>query len=96
MSDKQRTGVLVNPYNRLSDEQVRIVDGVSRDLLEDPGVLCFNQDAAEIFTRAGARSEDADGSVRLRIPPTVIDAVLASAPSRVVLGARKPAHLGRP
>jgi len=38
-TQKQREGVLVRPECRLSDEQVRLIDGVSRDLLYDPGLL---------------------------------------------------------
>jgi len=94
MTVRQREGVLVRrPHRRLSDEQVRLIDGVSRDLLQDPGLLCYNREAAELFAAAGARVEPADGAcVRVRIPPAVIDRALASAPSRVVLGARDPAN----
>ena len=56
MADKPGDGVLVNPHCRLSDTQVRLVDGVSRDLLQDPGLLCYNADAAEIFRKAGAKT----------------------------------------
>ena len=60
MDEKQREGVLVNPHCRLSESQVRLVDEVSRELLEDPGLLCFNKEAASIFRNAGASVEDAD------------------------------------
>jgi len=90
MQTTQREGIIVQPHYRLSDDQVRLIDGVSREVLEDPGVLCYNAEAAEIFKKAGARGEDADGCVRLRIPGRVIDEALASAPSTVVLGARHP------
>ncbi len=89
-SRKQREGVLVEPHCRLSDVQVRLVDGVSRALLQDPGLLCFNEEAARIFVKAGATVEDEQGCMRLRIPPEVIDRALESAPSTVVLGARDP------
>ena len=87
---QQRKGVLVTPYCRLSDVQVTTVDAVSRDLLQDPGVLCYNAQAAEVFKQAGATVEDADSCVRIRIPSTAIDRALDSAPSTVVLGARNP------
>ena len=90
MAEKQRDGVLVNPHCRLSDTQVRLVDGVSRDLLQDPGLLCYNADAAEIFRKAGAKTEEADGCARIRVPAAIIDKALESAPSRIVLGARNP------
>ena len=89
-SRKQREGVLVEPYCRLSDSQVRLLDGISRELLQDPGLLCFNDEAARIFAMAGATAEDEEQCTRLRIPPEMIDQVLESAPSTVVLGARDP------
>ena len=87
---KQREGVLVRPECRLSDEQVRLIDGVSRDLLYDPGLLCYNAEATEIFKRAGAVVEPDTSCARVRIPEDVLNRALASAPSRVVLGARDP------
>ena len=86
----QREGVLVRPEQRLSDEQVRLVDGVSRDLLEDPGLLCYNDEATELFRAAGSKVEPQEGFARVRVPSGIIDAALSSAPSRVVLGAREP------
>ena len=91
MSQKQREGVLVaNPHCRLSESQVRTIDGISRDLLLDPGLLCYNRQATEVFKRAGAKVEDASGCVRIRIQSEIIDRTLESAPSRIVLGARNP------
>ena len=88
MIRNQREGVLVTPACRLSDDQVKLIDGVSRDLLEDPGLLCHNQAATEIFRAAGARVEDAEGCVRIRLPASIVDTALDTAPSVVVLGAR--------
>lgn len=90
MADKQREGILVQPQQRLNDEQVRLIDGVSRELLEDPGLLCYNAEATELFKQAGAKVEDADGCARLRVPPKVVDKALETAPSKIVLGARDP------
>lgn len=89
---RQREGVLVEPHCRLSERQIEIVDGVSRDLLQNPGVLCYNAEAAEVFNKAGAKVEDAGCCVRLRIPSDVIDEALSSAPSKIVLGARDPGN----
>jgi trimethylamine--corrinoid protein Co-methyltransferase len=86
----QREGVLVCPQRRLSAEQVRLIDGVSRDLLMDPGLLCYNAEAVEVFRRAGAVVESADGCARVRLGAGVLDAALDTAPARVVLGAREP------
>jgi trimethylamine--corrinoid protein Co-methyltransferase len=87
---QQREGVLVNPYCRLSDTQVRLIDAVSRELLENPGLLCYNEEAAEVFKSAGAKIEDAGDFARIRVPSMIIDKALESAPSRIVLGARNP------
>lgn len=89
---KQREGVLVRPERRLSDEQVRLIDGVSRDLLQDPGLVCYNAEAAELFRRAGASVQPENGHSRLRLPGSLVDEALDSAPSRVVLGARDPGN----
>jgi len=90
MKQEQREGVIVQPHRRLSDAQIRLVDEVSRRLLEDPGILCYNAEAAHIFSQAGAKTEDADGCVRIGIPSALVDKVLSTAPSTVVLGARNP------
>ena len=90
VSSQQRKGVLVNPYCRLTDSQIKLVDSVSRELLEDPGLLCYNQRADNIFKAAGAKVEDAGKCQRIRISSAVIDKILKTAPSKIVLGARKP------
>lgn len=88
MVQKQREGMLVKPQERLSEKQVRLVDAVSRELLEDPGLLCNNAQVIELFEQAGAKAEQTGAHTRLRIPPAIIDKVLDSAPSTVILGAR--------
>ena len=90
MSEGQREGVLVTPQDRLSEHQVQIIDGVSRDLLQDPGLLCYSQDAAAIFKEAGADVDESDGCARIRIPSKVVEQTLDTAPSTVVLGGREP------
>jgi len=90
VSSTQRQGVLVNPHCRLTDSQIKLVDSVSRELLEDPGLLCYNQQAANIFKAAGAKVEDADQCVRIRISSAIIDKILKTAPSKIILGARNP------
>jgi len=90
MQQKQREGVLVKPDCRLSDEQIRLIDSVSRELLEDPGLLSYNDDATRLFTDAGATVEDAGPCRRVRVPSKIIDGALETAPSTVVLGARDP------
>jgi trimethylamine--corrinoid protein Co-methyltransferase len=87
---KQREGVLVTPQPRLSQEQVEVIDGTSREILMDPGLLCFNAEAARLFGKAGASVEEGASAPRVRIPARLLDRVLDSAPSRIVLGARDP------
>ncbi len=86
---EQRQGIVVTPHCRLSDEQVKLIDETSRDILENPGLLCYNAEAARLFKKAGAKVEDQDKCVRVRLPSELIDAALKTAPSKVVLGARK-------
>jgi len=89
----QREGVLVaQPTRRLSDDQIRLIDGASRDLLQDPGLVCYNAEAADLFARAGAAVETEGDCARVRIPPGLVDRALASAPGTVTLGARDPAN----
>ena len=90
MAERQREGVLVEPRNRLSREQLELVDGISREILSDPGLLCFNSTAAEVFREAGATVQETQEALRVRIPTTLIDRAVGSAPSKIVLGARDP------
>ncbi len=87
---RQREGVLVTPHDRLTADQIKLIDGISRKLLQEPGVLCYNAEAVECFRRVGATVENGGDCPRIRIPDTVVDAALASAPSKIVLGARDP------
>lgn len=90
MRTAQREGVVVQPHERLSMEQVKLVDQVSRELLEDPGILATHEETVRVFKAAGARTEDAGKHTRIRIDSDLVDTVLETAPSRIVLGARNP------
>ncbi len=92
MLQPQREGVLVTPRERLSEDQLGLVDGMSRELLEDPGLLSYNAEAVELFRAAGAKIDDGGDCPRIRIPGSLIDRALAGAPSAIVLGARDPAN----
>jgi trimethylamine--corrinoid protein Co-methyltransferase len=80
------------PEERLSEEQVRLIDGVSRELLEDPGLICYNAEATELFKEAGAKVESDPAGARIHVPAAVLDRALETAPSRIVLGAREPSN----
>ena len=87
----QREGVLLDPpYRRLSDKQLRLIDSASRELLENPGLYCFNKSAGELFEKAGANVYEEGGCLRVRLNNSIIDSALATAPSEIVLGARNP------
>ncbi len=87
-----RPGVLVEPYQRLNLEQVERIHRASLAILTDPGIVCFNHDAAEIFAGCGAEviPFEQEGPTRwlLKIPEKVIMEALSAAPSVVKLGAR--------
>ncbi|UCC17212.1 MAG: trimethylamine methyltransferase family protein, partial [Dehalococcoidales bacterium] len=87
-----RKGVLVVPYKRLSEELVERVHRVSMDILINPGITCFNKDAAEIFAASGADVKEVktDGHPywNLSIPEKVIMDATETAPTVVKLGAR--------
>ena len=67
-----------------------MIDEISRELLYNPGLLCHNSEAVEIFKKAGAIIEPEARNVRIRITESILDQALQSAPSKIVLGARNP------
>ncbi len=88
-----REGILIKePLKRLSREQVRQVHEASIQILNDPGLLCYNRRAAEIFREHGATVADVPGATSpswvIRIPEKMVTEALRTAPSTVVLGAR--------
>ena len=94
MSENFREGVLVKPYERLSLEQVKWLDEASMHILADPGIWCYNERAARLFKEHGADvREEQDGYStcwRVSFPSGLIKEAVAQAPSRFILGARKP------
>jgi trimethylamine--corrinoid protein Co-methyltransferase len=90
-----REGILIEkPLERLSREQVQQIHDASIDILSDPGLLCYNKNAAEIFQSNGADVSKVSGSNtpcwHINIPETLVTSALESAPSTVKLGARNP------
>ena len=79
-----RQGVLVEPYQRLNQEQIEKIHGASLEILNDPGIICFNRNATEIFGDNGAEVEaiETEGAPqwRLRIPQKLIEDAISSAP----------------
>ncbi len=87
-----RQGVLVEPYQRLNQEQIERIHQASLDILADPGIICFNSDAAEVYGDFGAdvTPVEQEGPARwlVRIPEKIISDTLQAAPKVVKLGAR--------
>jgi trimethylamine--corrinoid protein Co-methyltransferase len=87
-----RQGILVEPYQRLRPEQVEQIHQASLTVLTDPGILCFNRDAAELFGDHGAEvlSVDRGDTVcwLVKIPEKLIMDALQAAPKVIKLGAR--------
>ena len=93
-----REGILVNnPLVRLSGEQVQQIHDASMQILKDPGLLSFNQKAAEIFHSHGAEISGVSGSDtpcwHVKIPEKLVLDALESTPKTVKLGARKPENI---
>lgn len=88
-----REGTLVyTPYERITREQIAQIHQASIEILKDPGLLCFNSEAAEIFRDHGAEVNPvtpSDNSCWLiRIPEKLVSYALESAPKTIKLGAR--------
>ena len=94
MIDRFREGVMVKPYERLDPEQVKWLDLASMNILNDPGIWCYNEKAAELFKTHGAKvweEKDKHSTCwRVSFPSGLIKEAVAHAPSRFVLGARIP------
>lgn len=94
MIESFRQGVLVKPYERLDQDQVKWLDQASLDILSDPGIWCYNERAAKLFKSHGAKVlEESDSNTkcwRISLPGGLIKEAIGKAPSRLVLGARKP------
>ena len=90
-----REGTLIEkPLERLSAGQVHEIHDASIEILSDPGLLCFNKKAAEIFGSNGAEVAavpDSDSPCwTVKIPEKLVTGAIESAPSTVTLGARNP------
>ena len=90
-----REGILItNPLERITGEQVRQIHDASIEILKDPGLLCFNKKAAEIFQNHGAEvtkmSDSETPCWHVKIPEKLVNDAIDSAPKTVKLGARNP------
>lgn len=90
-----REGIVVQtPYERLTGEQVETIHRASLEILRDPGLVCFNEKAADIFAAAGAGVESVEKSAPphwiVKIPERLVNEAIERAPKTVTLGARNP------
>ena len=90
-NETSRTGVIVEPVTRLDYRLMQMIHEASVSILDDPGIICPNEEAASIFNDAGCSvsPSDKNNEWKIRIPEQVVKGALFSAPSRVILGARK-------
>ena len=75
-------------YKPLTDEQVNIINEKAMHLLENIGVKVFTSTGRDAFARAGAIVDES--SKLVKIPRTLVEDAIASAPSCVVLAGRTP------
>jgi trimethylamine--corrinoid protein Co-methyltransferase len=80
----------------LDDDQIRWLHQASLQILETPGIWCYNERAAKLFGAHGARVSEADeyGQTlwRVSFPAGLVEEAIHKAPHRLVLGARDPAN----
>lgn len=90
-----REGILIDtPYERMNKEQVTRIHQASMEILSDPGLICFNKEAAEIFHSNGADVKTVSSSDlpcwHIKIPEKLVMEAIDNAPKTVKLGARNP------
>jgi trimethylamine---corrinoid protein Co-methyltransferase len=92
-----REGMLVDrPYERLTKKQVELIHQASMEILADPGLISFNEEAMKILNGHGAAVESMSGdhpSWRVKLPEQMVLRAVESAPKTVKLGARNPDNI---
>ena len=77
-------------YVPLSESDVKLVDDAVKTLLAKGGVRVFTETGRDAFRKAGASVEEATRLVR--IPKSMLEDAVDTAPSRLVLCGRDPKH----
>ncbi|MDZ7723526.1 MAG: trimethylamine methyltransferase family protein [candidate division KSB1 bacterium] len=95
MTETIRTPLKVAPYLRMSEHQINLIHSGSMQILNDPGLVCFNEHAADLYEQAGCRVKRRmrgnAGCLECAHPGScVIQKHLESVPRRIILGARNP------
>lgn len=83
-------GLIGGRYKPLTEEEVQEIHDTALHLLEETGMQVNNKRARGIFAVHGAEVDRADK--RVRIPRSMIEDAIASAPSKVVLCGREEKH----
>jgi trimethylamine--corrinoid protein Co-methyltransferase len=88
-----REGILINtPYERINKKQITLIHEASIEILNDPGLISFNREAAEIFNSNGAVVTSVSSSEHpywlVKIPEKLVIDALNRTPKTVKLGAR--------
>ena len=89
-------GAIVNRQPRMciiSGDEVEAIHEAALGILERIGVRCLVKEARDIFAKAGASIDEADG--RVRLGRDIVDQALKTVPSGFVLTPRNPAHAVR-
>ena len=81
------------PQQRLSDSQLQLIDAMSRELLEDPGLFSYSAEAVDLFRAAGARIEDGGPCPRIRLPGRLVDSYSDVDAHRACTGVYQGSHL---
>lgn len=76
--------------NILSKDELDEIHRATLDVLNDAGIMVFNEEAQEIFYSHGCRVDNKSNIVR--IPPHLVEEAIVSAPSNLLLGGRNPEH----
>ena len=87
-----RKGVLAHSiYERLNRQQIDRLHAASMELLRNPGIICHNREAADIFSSHGAKvNADPSGKYwQVSIAEALVSRALETAPKIVKLGARR-------
>ena len=93
MQDNIRHPLMVQPYTRLSDQQIELIHNGSMQILGNPGLTCFNEQAADYYDKAGCPVKRETGNMdawSVRIPQKVIEKYVKTVPGQIKLGARNP------
>ena len=85
-----RKGIIVEPTERLSIDQIKLIDRASVEILGEIGLFCSNEEALEIFNSNGAKIETAKEGSLVKIPEKILRDAIEKAPEHVLLGARDP------